>query len=359
MKIPNRFQTAGFGLMLAVASSVAVAQDPTPVPAPQSNGGWHRVGDSNPNPNPTPTPNPAKNDSALTDPNAGPDNSRDDPQAGPPAPPLPGHLTLQAGTYVTVRLNQALSSDRNQVGDAFSATLVRPIVVDGIVVADRGQTLGGHVTEAKKAGRVEGTSRLGIQLTDLPVVDGQQVPVQTQFITRNGQTSVGRDAAAIGVTTGAGAAIGAGVGGAGGAAVGAGAGLLVSTVGVLLTRGRPTILYPETVMTFRVEQPVTISTEHAPQAFRYVDQRDYQGGGPQRLQAGGPGYGGPGYGPGGGPGYAAGYAAPPPPYYGPGYYPPYGYPYPYAYPYWGPGFGVFIGGPRFIGPGFGFRGRFR
>jgi hypothetical protein len=108
-------------------------------------------------------------------------------------------------------------------------------------------------------------------------------------------------------------------------------------------------------MTFRVEQPVTISTEHAPQAFRYVDQRDYQGGGPPRMQAGGPGYGGPGY---GGPGYAAGYAGPPPAY-GPGYYPPYGYPYPYAYPYWGPGFGVFIGGPRFFGPGFGFRGRFR
>lgn len=334
MKIPNRFQTAGFGLMLAAASSIAVAQDPTPVPTPQSNGGWHRVGDSNPNPTPNPTPN--KNGSAVPDPNADPDNARVDPQAGPPAPPLPGRLIIQPGTYVTVRLNQALSSDRNQPGDAFSATLVRPIVVDGVVVADRGQTLGGHVTEAKKAGRVEGTSRLGIQLTDLPVVDGQQVPVTTQFVTRNGPTSVGRDAAAIGVTTGAGAAIGAGVGGAGGAAVGAGAGLLVSTIGVLLTRGHPTILYPETVMTFRVEQPVTISTDHAPQAFRYVDQRDYQQAGPPRMQPGGPGYGAPGY---GGPGYAAGYAAPPPPYYGPGYYPPYGYGYGYGYPYYGPGFG--------------------
>jgi hypothetical protein len=151
------------------------------------------------------------------------------------------------------------------------------------------------------------------------------------------------------------------VGGAGGAAVGAGAGLLVSTVGVLFTRGHPTILYPETVMTFRVEQPVTISTEHAPQAFRYVDQRDYQQAGAPRMQPGGPGYGAPGYGaPGyGRPGYAAGYAAPPPPYYGPGYYPPYGYGYGYGYPYYGPGFGVFIGGPGFYGRGFGFRGRFR
>jgi len=346
MKISTAFRTAGFGLMIGLLaiSNIALAQDPIPAPAPQQppaaqpNGGWHRVGETNP------APDPAGN------PSADPQNFQNFPQNQSMPQPMrmvPAQLTIKPGTYVTVRLNQALSSDRNQAGDAFSATLVRPIVVDGVVVADRGQTLGGHVTEAKKAGRVEGTSKLGIQLTDLPVVDGQQVPVQTQFITRNGPTSVGRDAAAIGVTTGVGAAIGAGVGGAGGAAVGAGAGLLVSTVGVLFTRGHPTILYPETVMTFRVEQPVTISTEHAAQAFRYVDPRDYQTTGAPRMQtAYGPGYGAPGYG------------VPPVAAYGPGYYPPYGYGYGYGYgyPYWGPGFGVYLGGPGFYG---GFRGGFR
>jgi hypothetical protein len=342
MKISTVFRNAGPGLMvgLLAISNITLAQDPTAAPAPQqqptgttSNGGWHRVGETNPA-------------NATPDPSADPQNFPQN-QSLPPAPPMPAQLTIKPGTYVTVRLNQALSSDRNQVGDAFSATLVRPIVVDGVVVAERGQTLGGHVTEAKKAGRVEGTSRLGIQLTDLPVADGQQVPVQTQFITRNGPTSVGRDVGAIGVTTGVGAAIGAGVGGAGGAAVGAGAGFLVSTVGVLLTRGHPTVVYPETVMTFRVEQPVTISTEHAPQAFRYVDPRDYQTAGAPRMQtAYGPGYGAPGYG------------VPPVAAYGPGYYPPYGYGYGYAYgyPYWGPGFGVYLGGPGFYG---GFRGGFR
>ena len=348
MKISMVFRTAGLGLTvgLLAISNISLAQDPIPAPAPQQppaaqpNGGWHRVGETNP------APDPAGN------PSADPQNFQNFPQDQSMPQPMrmvPAQLTIKPGTYVTVRLNQALSSDRNQPGDAFSATLVRPIVVDGVVVADRGQTLGGHVTEAKKAGRVEGTSKLGIQLTDLPVVDGQQVPVQTQFITRNGPTSVGRDAAAIGVTTGVGAAIGAGVGGAGGAAVGAGAGFLVSTVGVLFTRGHPTILYPETVMTFRVEQPVTISTEHAAQAFRYVDPRDYQTTGAPRMQtAYGPGYGAPGY---GGPPVAA---------YGPGYYPPYGYGYGYGYgypyPYWGPGVGVYFGGPRFYG---GFRGGFR
>src|SRR5580698_2853690 len=266
MKISNFFRTAGLSASLLAVATFAFAQDPAPpvqnpqadpqapqAPAP-ANGGWRRVGDTNPAPAP-----------------AGDPQFQQSPQGQPnqaPAPPPPAKLTIQPGTYVTVRVNSFLSSDKNQVGDAFSATLVRPIVVDGVVVADRGQMLGGRVTEAKKAGRVEGTSKLGIQLTDLPVVDGQQIPVQTQLVERNGSTSVGRDAAAIGTTTGVGAAIGAAAGGGVGAGIGAGAGLVVSTVGVLLTRGNPTILRPETVLTFKIEQPVVVSTEHAPYAFR-------------------------------------------------------------------------------------------
>src|SRR5262249_4082725 len=147
---------------------------------------------------------------------------------------------------------------------------------DGVVVAEPGQTIGGRVTEAQKAGKGSGVSRLGVQLIDLPIVDGQQIPIQTQFVSRTGSTSQGRDAAAIRTTTVAGPAIGAGIQGAGGAAVGAGAGLLVGVVGVLLTRGHPSIIYPESVLTFRIEQPVAISTEHAPYAFRMVEPTDYQ-----------------------------------------------------------------------------------
>jgi hypothetical protein len=228
-------------------------------------------------------------------------------------------------------VNQTLSSDHNHPGDAFSATLTKPIVVDGVVIAQRGQTLGGRVTDAEKAGRVEGTSRLGIQLTDLTLVDGQQIPIQSQLASRTGGTSVGRDAGAVAGTTGLGAAIGAAAGWGKGAAIGAGAGAAAGVIGVLLTRGRPSVIYPESVLTFRVEAPVTISTTRAPQAFHYVEPGDYDQ--PQDHQA---------------PMYAqappiapcAGYGcgAPPPYYWGPAYY-----------PYWGPSF-YFYRGPRFYGP---------
>ena len=153
------------------------------------------------------------------------------------AVPIPAKLTIKTGTYITVRLNQGLSSDRNQVGDGFAATLAKPVIVDGVVVADRGQTLGGKVTEAKKAGRVEGVSRLAVQLTDLSSSDGQPVPIQTQLFSKNGPTSVGRDVGAVGATTATGAMIGAAAGWGTGAAIGAGAGAFVGIVGVLVTRG--------------------------------------------------------------------------------------------------------------------------
>lgn len=229
----------------------------------------------------------------------------------PDAKPFPTQLTIKAGTYITVRLNEILSSDRSMVGDAFTASLAKPIVVDGIVVAQRGQDVTGRVTEAKKAGRVAGTSRLAIQLIELPVVDGQQLPVQSELITRNGSTSTGRDAGAIAATTGVGAAIGAGVNGGVGAGVGAGAGLVAGLAGVLLTRGHPTVIYPETTLTFRVNQDVTVSTEHGSQAFRYVEPSDYETAAPTMARR------------------------PPPQRPAYMYDPGYGYPY-YGYPYWGP-----------------------
>jgi hypothetical protein len=243
-----------------------------------------------------------------------------DPQ---PAADIPSKLTIKAGTYVTVRLNEVLSSDRSMVGDAFTATLTKPIVVDGIVVASRGQYVTGRVTEAKKAGRVAGTSRLGIQLVELPVVDGQQLPIQSELLTRNGTTSTGRDVGAVAATTGVGAAIGAGVNGGVGAGVGAGAGLIVGLAGVLLTRGNPTMVFPETMLTFRVNSDVTVSTERSVQAFRVVQPADYEQAAPALVRR----------------------PMPPRPAYGYGYAPyGYGYPYPYygyGYPFYG---GLYFGG---------------
>ncbi len=327
-------------------SSFAQTAEPQQEASAPNGGGWPRASESAPaNPYQQPGPSDNQQPGPYQDQQPGP-YQNDQGNQNPPAPPnygqrggqgyyqgpdrpaaqIPGQLTVPPGTYVTVRVNQMLSSNKNQKGDAFTATLVQPVVVNGIVVAEPGETLGGQVVESDRGSRGGGAARLGVQLTDLSLSDGQQVPIRTQLINRRGPSSAGRDAGAIVGTTAVGAAIGAAADWGRGAAIGAGAGLVASTIGVLVTHGAPSVLYPEQVLTFRIEAPVTFSTERAPYAFHFIQPNEYD----RSYNQGPP------------PQYASAPPPLPPPYYAYPYYSPY-----YWGPgYWGPGVGVYFG-PRF------------
>lgn len=238
-------------------------------------------------------------------------------QAVPPAT-----LTLPAGTVIRMRVDEWISSDRNVIGDNFSGELDQPIVVNGWVVARRGQAQTGRVTSVKK-GKGGGASQLGVDLPNLTLVDGQQLPLQTQLYQTSTGPDRGRQVGEVGATTGIGAVIGAIAGGGTGAAIGAGVGATAGVIGVMSTEGRPTVIPPETVLSFRLQAPVTISTEKSQLAFRPVTQSDYDSHTPQQRR---PRMARPG--------------PPPAPYY------PYPYAYGYPYPYgWYPapfvGFGYY------------------
>ncbi len=342
---PQFALTATSVLILSLVGTLpGVAQDvnqtaPPPAdqsaPPPPPSGGWRKFQPQDQAANQPGDPPPAPVAGDPQDQQQGPP-----PQGVPPQPPpqqryAPTTITLPAGSWVTMRLNEPLSSDHNQTGDAFTGTLLEPIIVNGLLIARRGETVTGIVTEAQKAGRVAGVSHLKLELTGIQLADGRQIQVKTKLIDRKGNTSYGRDAFAIGATTATGAAIGAGVNGGVGAGVGAAAGLVVSTIGVLLTRGRATVVGPETPLTFAMETPIAL--DNSQQAFQYAQQQDYNAGLRPPMRPGyGSAYGRPGYGP-----------YPPSPYYGGYYAAPYAYGYPY-YPYWGPsvyfGFGGRWGG---------------
>ena len=306
-------------LSLFAVSMVALGQEPVQDPDPAQNPpaaapGWRR----------------------FSAPPQAPPPEAPGPQVDPAPAAIPNNITIPAGAFITVRVDQFLSSDKNKPGDAFAASLARPVVTEGLVVARRGETLGGSVIDAKKAGRVKGVSQLQVTLNSLTLVDGHQVPIQTELTSITGPTSKGRDAGAILATTATGAAIGAAAAWGPGAAMGAGAGFIASTIGVLVTRGHPTIIYPESQLTFRLAKPVTFSTDRAPQAFAAVSAPN-----PERAGTQGPPQGPPprGYQGCAGPGCAP---YPPPYYYGPAY--------PYYPNYWGPGVGFYYG-PGFYGRG--------
>jgi len=317
--------TLGFGQDPETNTPPPPAPTETPETPPASPGGWHRF-------SPPPTPPP-------TEP-APPENPA--PEANPKAILVPEQITIPAGTFLSVRTDQFLSSDKNVAGDQFSVTLSKPLIADGLVVSRPGQTLGGRVTAAKKAGRVKGVSQLQVTLNALTLADGEQVPVQTELTSITGPTSNGRDAAAVGATTATGAAIGAAADWGTGAAIGAGAGLVAGLVGVLVTRGRPTVIYPESRLTFRLAKPVTFSTARAPQAFVAANTVPMERRSAQTRP----------------PAYREGCAGEgcAPPYPPPYYY--YGQPF---YPYfWGPSVGFYFGrgyyGRGYYGRGFYGRG---
>jgi hypothetical protein len=298
-------------------------------------------------PQPSSAPVPTDNNTAQatqpqanTDPNVQPPMPQGTPpqNEAPSTQAVPPTLTVPAGTVIQVRTSEWLSTDRNLPGDGFNAALVQPIVVDGWVVARRGQAVLGRVTVVQKANSTNhNTSQLGVQLSELTFIDGQLLPIQTQLAQSAATADRGQQVGTVGATTAAGAIVGAIAGGGPGAAIGAGVGVIAG-LGIVTTHSKPTVIPPETLLTFRLEGPVSISTAKSQFAFHPVTPDDYNGAlasnGPRRAVGGG---------------------AYPPPYWG----------YPYAYdPYFYPGWG-FYPGPVVLGFGFGpryygrFYGRFR
>ena len=140
--------------------------------------------------------------------------------APPPQGPGPAHTVASsspadhplAGSFVSVRINGWLSSDRNHQGDSFTATLDQPSwsMASWSRSADRPSL--DALPGPKKPDASRAPRKSASQPTDSTLVDGQTVQVRSQMIDRNGPTSVGRDVGSRCLHHRVGAAIGAGVG---------------------------------------------------------------------------------------------------------------------------------------------------
>ncbi len=171
----------------------------------------------------------------------------------------PHTITIVPGTPLAVRIGETLSARNNEAGDTFLATLDQPLVVDGFVIAERGSRVEGRVVQAEAQGRTKGSSFLGIELVKISTSDGQHVRIRTAAYKKESNTSTGNDVATVGAIAAIGAAIGAAADGGKGAAVGAGIGGAAGVAGVMLNRGRPVEIPVETRLSFRIQEPVTIT----------------------------------------------------------------------------------------------------
>lgn len=178
--------------------------------------------------------------------------------ATPPRPPK--KVTIPAGTQLTVRLNDALDSERNQIGDSFHATMGAPIVIDDETVIPSGADVVGRVVDVKSAGRFAGNSALTLELTSLSV-NGKTYNLQTSQWSRQGKGE-GKNTA---VKAGGGAAIGAVIGGlAGGgkgAAIGSVAGAGAGTGAAATKKGEQIKLGAESTLSFLLINTVTVTQQ--------------------------------------------------------------------------------------------------
>jgi hypothetical protein len=172
-------------------------------------------------------------------------------------PPVRRESVIAAGTSLTVRTTNSLSSANSNAGDVFSANLEEPLRDGERVIAPKGADVEGRVVDADKGGRVKGRASISVQLTKLQVGD-KTLSISTNTIVRQARATKGKDAAKIGIGSGIGAAIGAIAGGGKGAAIGAGAGAAAGTGVVLGTRGAAAVIPSESVLIFELRSPLKI-----------------------------------------------------------------------------------------------------
>ncbi len=222
---------------------------------------------------PSDAPPPQRDQSQGPDGPAPPDQSR--PNDYPPPPPdrdrdrdresrhyvyaAPGTpITLPAGAPILVRMIDGVDSKRNVVGDVFKASLETDLAVNNVLVARRGSDAFVRLAYSKEARGLSGSSELQLELTRI-IIDGREFPVVSGEYTMKGKGRGGDTAKKVGGGAIVGAIIGGVAGGGAGAAIGAGVGGAAGAGAEILTRGRAVRVPSETLLEFRLDQPVTVT----------------------------------------------------------------------------------------------------
>lgn len=172
--------------------------------------------------------------------------------------PPPTTIEVPAGTAITIRLLQALSSQTANPGDDFDAEIANPIVVEGNTVIPVHTSIRGRIVDAKQSGRLEDPGYLSVALNSMKTTDGNWLDIKTNIISRKGTSHKKRNLTMIGGGAGVGTLIGAIAGGGKGAAIGAAAGAGAGTAGAYATGKKDVSIPVEGKLTFRLEREISL-----------------------------------------------------------------------------------------------------
>ncbi len=140
-------------------------------------------------------------------------------------------VTVPAGAPVSVVVDQSLSTAVNQSGEPFEASMASPLIVDGKTVIPKGASVVGRILDLRRADSPRRAARLELALESVEV-GNKSYGIHTTVNNRRGGKPQLRTASAPNG----------------------------QAVAALLLR-KDIRLRPETLLTFRLEQPVTIEVK--------------------------------------------------------------------------------------------------
>jgi len=171
--------------------------------------------------------------------------------------PAPRIVNIPAGTLLTVVMIDSVGTETNKVGDAFTASLAEPLVINGRTVVAKGTRVAGRVEALDEPGRVKGKAAISLVLTQLMRRD-KAYAIATQPFSAQAEPETKQNAIKVGGGAIVGAVVGAIAGGKKGAAIGAAVGGGAGTTAVLVTKGQQLKIDSETKVNFVLKDDVEV-----------------------------------------------------------------------------------------------------
>jgi hypothetical protein len=188
--------------------------------------------------------------------------SQDQPAAAP-SPEPPRTLEIPAGATVSVRTLDAIDSATAAEGQIYDGEIAQDVLnASGEVAIPKKSSAQIIILSASQGGKIKGASDLALDLKSINI-GGRSYSVQTEDISKQGKDGIGANKRTA-VYTGGGAALGAIIGaiagGGKGAAIGAASGAGAGALTQILTKGKSIKVPVETVLTFRLDKALHVTT---------------------------------------------------------------------------------------------------
>ncbi len=185
-------------------------------------------------------------------------------------------FSIPAGSTLHCRLTQTISTKLNFEGDAFTATVTEPYMVNAEQIIPSGSTITGKISELQRPGRIKGVGHMRLTADQITLPDGRSYALNAVLLTAYGAEGVKvdgdegslkgphsrlSDLKEVGIGMGGGGFLGTLIGGVHGAVVGGAIGGAAGLVDTLRKRGKDLTLPTGTELNYQLTHPLVVDTQ--------------------------------------------------------------------------------------------------